>query len=203
MGIAAGAGGAAPPERPRGLRTRSAWLLAIPFLLLARPTPELLGAGAVLATLGLLLRGWAAGTIRKDEALTTSGPYAHLRHPLYVGSFLIGTGLALGGGHWAWVVLVILFFLVIYRGTVAEESERLARLFGSRYEEYATHVPALVARLTPYRPGGEAGSPAVEAPPPAPGGFAWRRYVRNREWQALLGAAAALAVLWAKLRWLG
>jgi hypothetical protein len=200
---AAGGGGAAPQERPRGLRTRSAWLLAVPFLLLARPSPELLGGGALLASLGLLLRGWAAGTIRKDEVLTTSGPYAHLRHPLYAGSFLIGVGLAVMGGHWAWAVLVVVFFMVIYRRTLGEEGRRLGHLFDERYRHYSEHVPALLPRLTPYRPTDEGESTGSPPLPRSGDGFAWRRYLRNREWEALLGTAAALGVLAAKMRWLG
>jgi protein-S-isoprenylcysteine O-methyltransferase Ste14 len=175
---------------PRGRRTKSAWLLAVPFLVLARPTATAVGVGATLAALGLLLRGWAAGTIRKDEELTTGGPYARLRHPLYVGSFLVGLGLGVAGGHWIWPVLVGGLFATTYRRTVAEETTRLTELFGARYLEYAARVPALRPRLTPYRTGAA-----------TPGGFAWRRYVRNREWEALLGAAAAFAVLALKLLW--
>ena len=170
------------------MRTKSAWLLVVPFLVLSSPTPTTLGGGAALAVLGLLLRGWAAGTIRKDEELTTRGPYARLRHPLYVGSFLIGTGLGIAGGHWIWPALVAGFFAVIYRRTIAKERRRLTELFGASYVEYAASVPALLPRLTPY-------PPAAAACP----GFAWARYLRNREWEALLGAVAAFAVLAVKM----
>ena len=189
-----GTDGGAGSARPRGVRTKSAWLLALPFLVLAQPTARAITAGAVLVLLGLLLRGWSAGTIRKDEALTTTGPYAHLRHPLYVGSFLIGIGLGVAGGHWIWPLLVTGFFSALYHRTVAEEGERLTKLFGERYRTYATSVPAVLPRLRPYR--GTAGdAPSV--------GFTWRRYLRNREWEALLGVVAALAVLAVKARLLG
>jgi hypothetical protein len=194
------------------MRTRSAWLVAIPFLLLSRPTPTALAAGATVTGVGLLLRGWAAGTIRKDEVLTTSGPYAFLRHPLYVGSFLIGIGLSAGGGHWIWPAAVIVYFAVVYQPTVAAERERLTRLFGARYLEYVEQVPALVPRTTPYRPSvGTTSIAASDAPASdaragasrAARGFAWSRYRARREWEALLGAGAALAVLAAKLYWRG
>jgi protein-S-isoprenylcysteine O-methyltransferase Ste14 len=172
------------------MRTKSAWLLVVPFLVFGRPAPAALGGGAVLAVLGLLLRGWAAGTIRKDEELTTNGPYSRLRHPLYAGSFLIGMGLAVAGGHWIWPLLVVGFFAAIYGRTVADERARLTELFGARYVEYAARVPALLPRLFPYR-----------AEAPASGGFAWSRYLRNREWEALLGAAAAFAILTGKMLW--
>jgi protein-S-isoprenylcysteine O-methyltransferase Ste14 len=178
--------------RPRGIRTKSAWLLVVPFLVFARPAPGAMGGGAALAVLGLLLRGWAAGTIRKDEALTTTGPYARLRHPLYAGSFLIGAGLGIAGGHWIWPLLVAGFFALGYRRTIAEERARLTELFGARYSAYAASVPGLIPRLTPFR---------AEAQPPT--GFGWSRYLRNREWEALLGAAAAFGILAAKMLWLG
>jgi len=174
------------------MRTKSAWLLAIPFLVLSRPTPAALAAGTIFAALGLLLRAWAAGTIQKDEVLTTSGPYAFLRHPLYVGSFLVGIGLSVAGGHWVWSALVIAYFAAVYRPAVAAEGERLGRLFGARYLDYVEAVPALVPRVTPYRSSAAAAS-----------SFAWSRYLGRREWEALLGTVAALAVLAAKLRWLG
>lgn len=195
---------------PRGLRTRSAWLLAVPFLLWARPSGGGLAAAAALVVSGLLLRAWAAGTIRKDEVLTTTGPYAFVRHPLYLGSFLIAVGLALAGGHWLWPSAVGAYFGLVYARTLREETERLTALFGHAYVEYAARVPALLPRLTPYRgpadarPTGAWGIEGAEAGPdgglPTGRGFAWRRYARNREWEALLGALAVLALLAAKWR---
>jgi protein-S-isoprenylcysteine O-methyltransferase Ste14 len=175
-----------------GLRTKSAWLIAVPFFLLAAPTPTSLAVGALLSTVGLALRGWSAGTIHKGEMLTTSGPYAFVRNPLYVGSFLIGGGLAVAGGSWLWLVLFLVFFAAMYGPTVATEAERLTEQFGHRYVEYSTHVPAFIPRLTPFRAG-----PAEGA-----GEFRWSQYERNREWEALLGAAAAFALLWLKMAWL-
>jgi protein-S-isoprenylcysteine O-methyltransferase Ste14 len=171
------------------LRTRIVWLIVLPFLLFARPAPAPLAWGGLLAAIGLGLRAWSAGTIRKREALTTSGPYAFVRNPLYIGSFLIGTGLSLGGGHWPWVVLFVGFFIAVYAPTIAAEEEHLTQVFGHGYVEYAAKVPAFLPRLTPYRAGGS--TP----------GFAWGTYARYREWEALLGATAAWVFLAAKM-WL-
>jgi hypothetical protein len=203
--------------RPRGSRTRGAWLLVIPFFLFADPTPGRLVLGAFLAAIGLLVRGWAAGTIRKDEALTTTGPYAHTRHPLYFGSFLIAIGLALAGGHWLWPMMVVAYFMLVYRPTVREEAERLTELFGHRYVHYAAKVPAIVPRLRPYAASADAHSlawpsgRAGEAPGAAAtddvldhdgssGAFTWQRYLRNREWEALAGALAAFVLVAIKMR---
>ncbi len=170
----------------RRLRLRAVWLLVIPFLWLARPTSRLLVVGVVLALFGILLRGWAAGTIHKEEDLTTSGPYAFTRNPLYVGSFLLGIGVTVAGGLWYFVVAFVLFYLGVYGSTMRGEAELLTGLFGDRYRHYAAHVPVFLPRLTPYR-----------APEPgrAPAGFRFAQYKRNREWEALLGALAGFVFL--------
>ena len=177
----------------RRIRTKMVWLLVLPFLWFAQPTRGLLILGAVLAAGGLLIRGWAAGTIHKDEALTTSGPYAYTRNPLYIGSFLIGLGVVLAGGHWIWPALFLAFFLGVYGRTMSGETELLTELFGDRFEHYAENVPALLPRLTPYRP----------QQPDVAGGFRLRQYKRNNEWEALLGVGAAFAFLATKRMWFG
>jgi protein-S-isoprenylcysteine O-methyltransferase Ste14 len=82
----------------RSFRLQAVRLVVPVVLLLARPDVEFLLAGAPFALLGAALRAWAAGTIRKNRVLTVVGPYAHLRHPLYAGSFLIGLGIVIGAG---------------------------------------------------------------------------------------------------------
>jgi protein-S-isoprenylcysteine O-methyltransferase Ste14 len=173
-----------------GLRTKSAWLIVVPFFLLASPSRSSLSLGILVTATGLLLRGWSAGTIRKGETLTTSGPYAFVRNPLYVGSFLIGAGLAIAGGTWLWLILFVGFFVVVYGPTVAAEAARLTEQFGQRYVDYSAAVPAFIPRLTPFQD--------RESAP-----FAWSQYERNREWEALLGAAAAYAALALKMAWFG
>ena len=177
----------------RRIRTKMVWLLVFPFLWFAEPTRGALILGATFAVTGLLIRGWAAGTIHKDEDLTTSGAYAYTRNPLYAGSFLIGLGLVVAGGHWIWHALFLVFFVGVYGRAMSGETELLAELFGDRFEHYAEHVPALLPRLTPYRP----------QRPDVAGGFRLRQYKRNNEWEALLGAGAAFAFLATKQMWIG
>ena len=64
-------------------------------LWLAKPTPRSLVIGATVASVGELLRIWAAGHLEKGREVTVSGPYRFSRHPLYVGSSLIGVGIAI------------------------------------------------------------------------------------------------------------
>lgn len=174
----------------RKLRLKAVWLLVLPFLWFAEPTAPLLAWGGVLAVAGLAVRAWAAGTIHKERELTTTGPYAYTRNPLYVGSFFLGLGVTVAGGMWQFVVLFAVFYLGVYGRTMAGEARLLTELFGDRFRDYREKVPAFVPRLTPYR------APGVEG-----GGFTFAQYKRNREWEAALGALAGFAVLVAKWWW--
>lgn len=178
----------------RRLRLRAVWLLVVPFFWLARPTGAALAGGVALASAGLVLRAWAAGVIRKERELAVTGPYAHVRHPLYLGSLLLGVGMALAGGHWAWPVLFLAFYTWAYGRTMAAEEVLLEERFGERYRAWAAAVPALIPRLEGWR---EPGASAVTAAGALPA-FSWRVYMRNREWEAALGLVAGLGVLLAK-----
>lgn len=145
----------------RRVRLKAIWLLLIPFAVLARPTPGLLAVGGAVAFLGVVIRAWAAGCIRKDQELATTGPYAHTRNPLYLGSLFIGAGVTLAGGRWYFVVLFLLFFAVIYRRTMLDEEEGLEEEFGDTYRRYREAVPALLPRLTPYVDTGASGREGV------------------------------------------
>lgn len=177
----------------RWLRLRAVWLLVLPFLWFARPTPVLLLMGGATAVVGLLIRGWAAGAIHKDRELTTTGPYAFTRNPLYLGSLLLGMGAALAGGRWVFPLAFLAFFVPVYSRTMKREEAQLESLFGQRFRHYAAAVPLLAPRLTAYRP---AAGDATPSP-----GFSVERYLRNREYEALLGAVAGFAMLALRLVW--
>ena len=173
--------------RRRGVRLWGAWILAIVYFWLARPDAVSLWTGGAVVATGLIVRGWAAGVLEKDRELAQSGPYAFTRNPLYLGSFVIGVGAVVAGGR-IWIGAVFLaFFTWTYRGAMARESGRLEERFGERYRRYRQAVPVFVPRLTPYRPTPEA--------VPAPARFSLSRYVRNREWEALLGGVAGMGLL--------
>jgi len=123
--------------------------------------------------------------------LATTGPYAHTRNPLYLGSFILGVGVTLAGGQWAFGLAFSVFFLLVYRATVRLEATELEARFGASYRAYAAQVPAVLPRITRYRAAGS------ESPQ---GSFSRARYFRNREWEAALGAVAAFGVLALKLR---
>lgn len=101
---------------------------------------------------GLLIRGWAAGVLEKDRALAISGPYAFTRNPLYLGSFLLGTGAAVAGGRPVVGVAFLAFFAMVYGPTMARESNLLEALFPDGYRHYRDSVPGFLPALARYRP---------------------------------------------------
>ncbi|HYP01288.1 MAG TPA: methyltransferase [Pyrinomonadaceae bacterium] len=159
------------------------------FMLLARPRPLTLAIGGAVALCGLLVRAWASGHIRKNDALAVSGPYAYSRNPLYLGTFILGLGfsIAAAGGWLLFLVLGGIFaalFLGIYLPVMRVEALTLAGLFGDDYKRYAAAVPLLFPRLTPY--GGEDARRLK---------FDMTLYLRYREYRAALGLLAGWSVL--------
>lgn len=164
----------------RTVRLRLAWLLVPPYYSFARPTLPLLLTGLTLALGGAALRAWAAGVIRKDRVLAVSGPYAHTRNPLYLGSFLIGLGLAVAGGRAAFVAAFLVLFAAVYGPTMRREHHALETQFGDAYRAYARRVPPFLPRLRPYRPAGvQVGGTGQR--------FELERYLSHREYHTALG----------------
>lgn len=170
------------------LRVPAGFLLAVLYILLARPTWPLWPAGIALAFLGLLFRGWAAGHVLKNDRLAVSGPYAFTRHPLYLGSFVIGLGFSLAGSRLEILVLFLACFFLMYGPAMRAEEERLKHLFPARYPDYRKTVPFFLPTRWP------------TGRDPAP--FSLQHYRRNREYRAVIGFAAALGLLLCKAWWL-
>jgi len=155
------------------------------FILLAKPAFATLAAGGAVSLVGLALRAWAAGHIRKNDRLAVSGPYAHTRNPLYLGSFLLGLGFTVAAGRPLLLGgLFAALFLGIYLPVMRVEAATLAELFGEEFRRYAREVPLFFPRPTPYRPGG--GEPTK---------FDASLYLRYREYRAALGLLVAWGVL--------
>ena len=137
--------------RFKKLRLWLAYPAFIVFPLVARVTDASLWAGIGLMVLGMLVRFWASGYITKSRVLTSSGPYAHTRNPLYLGNFLLGLGVVVVA-HNAWLVLYYsAAFLVVYAGTIQEEQKVLEEKFGNDYRAYLKNVPVFFPRLRPFR----------------------------------------------------
>ena len=160
--------------------------LAVAYLVFCQPTRPLLVAGCGVALLGLVVRGWAAGFLDKNQSLATSGPYRYTRNPLYLGSALTGAGLATAGGSMVMTLAFAGLFLLVYGPVMRREEHLLRQKFGGVYEGYAATVPLLL--------------PAWRAGPASGESFDWARYRKNREYEAALGFAATLVFLVLKMQ---
>ncbi|HLI62954.1 MAG TPA: isoprenylcysteine carboxylmethyltransferase family protein [Terriglobales bacterium] len=171
----------------RRIRVPLGFLFAAFYIWRARPAWADLAVGAGVALCGIAIRALAAGQVQKDRELTTTGPYAYVRNPLYLGSILIGVGFAIAARDlWVAVALVV-FFLAIYVPVIRGEECYLRSRFPA-YADYTRRVPSLLPRTLRFT--------GVTA------GFSRELYFRHREYNSLLGAAAMLAVLIAKVLWL-
>jgi protein-S-isoprenylcysteine O-methyltransferase Ste14 len=139
-------------------RHRTRQLVGISFVILltivGRPTNAVLFfTGAALVMLGIAVRLWASGHVRKNKALATNGPYAYVRHPQYVGNHLITLGFCLASGlWWSYFVWIALGFFY-YPQTIAHEDQHLARSFPGVWEAWSKQTRALIPSLRPYRSG--------------------------------------------------
>ena len=160
------------------------FVLAAVFLWLAKPSWMSIAIGGLVTLPGLWLRAVAAGHVKKNAELTTSGPYAYTRNPLYLGSIIIAIGFAIAAWNvWIGAVLVGMF-LAIYLPVIQSEEAYLRSQF-SGFDEYTRQVPRLLPRLT--------------AANQEPGSFSRELYRKHREYNALIGAGAMMVALVLKL----
>jgi hypothetical protein len=142
------------------------------------PRPEAVAWSLALVVPGLWLRGYAAGYVKKNQELTTTGPYAFVRNPLYLGSILMAAGFAVALLSWAVAAALAVMFVAIYVPVIASE-ERFLRSTFAGFDAYCRQVPRLIPRLTPAQIG----------PKGDRGRFVLALYRKHREYNALLGAS--------------
>lgn len=145
-------------------------------LWLATPTPMSLLAGAAVAMIGESIRLWAAGHLEKSKEVTRSGPYRFTRHPLYLGSSLIGIGFAIASNHLVVAIIVVAYLLLTLTAAMRSEEAHLRDKFGDAYDAYV-----------------EKRSAPMDRP------FSWQRALHNREHHTFAGLAGALLILALKL----
>jgi hypothetical protein len=105
-------------------------------LWLAAPTAATLLAGTAIAAIGEAVRIWAAGHLNKAREVTASGPYRWLAHPLYVGSAVMGAGLAVACGSAIAAALIGAYLIATITAAVRHEEAFLRSAFGHRYDRY-------------------------------------------------------------------
>jgi protein-S-isoprenylcysteine O-methyltransferase Ste14 len=175
-------------ELAQRYRVTAGFLAGMVFLYMSEPTLRLYAIGALISLLGIGVRFWAAGHLRKARELTTSGPYSHTRNPLYVGSFLMLLGFTLAGGSWIAGILVLVLFIIFYVPTVYREEIELRRGFPEEFDRYSSQVPRFMPRLTPYSR--------------TPASFCLDQLIRNREYNSLIGCVIGYIMIYIKLKML-
>ena len=158
------------------------FVFAAVFLGLARPSWRTMLISLVLVVPGLWLRGYASGYVKKNAELATTGPYAHTRNPLYLGSMLIAFGFAAAAASWVILVALVILFSAIYVPTILSEEVYLREHFAG-FDAYARAVPRLFPRLTAAPASGD------------PGSFSPALYRKHREYNALMGVGAIYLAL--------
>jgi protein-S-isoprenylcysteine O-methyltransferase Ste14 len=153
-------------------RVTAGFVLGAVVLWFADPTPRLLAIGAGIATLGEAVRLWAAGHLEKGREVTASGPYAFTRHPLYVGSAIIGAGLAVASARLLIVLAIGAFLVVTFGAAIRTEEAHLTQKFGDQYLAYREGRVRGVKRE-----------------------FSFDRAMRNREYRAIAGLVGVMALL--------
>ncbi len=127
-------------------RNRSAFHVVAGIFALAFSRPTDLGnaIALVIVLIGMFLRIWANSCIRKNVELCTVGPYSIVRHPLYLGNFVIMIGVCIAANSLLVIIAGCAFMALVYAIVIPDEEEELRRLFGRAYENYARRVPAFL-----------------------------------------------------------
>ena len=158
------------------LRVPLGFVAAALAFLLASPSWTSWRIGLALALVGEIVRLWASGHIEKGREITRSGPYQFVRHPLYLGSALLGLGFVVAARNTAVGVLTLLYLSLTLTAAARSEEAHLDEKFAGAYSDYRAGAMA-----------------------PADRPYSWKRVVANREYHAVAGLVAAFALLWWRL----
>lgn len=158
------------------LRVPLGFLSAVFAFGFAHPSWRSWAIGLAVSLVGEGIRLWAAGHIEKGREITNSGPYRFFRHPLYLGSSVLGVGFAIAARNLPVAVLVLLYLVMTITAAVRTEEAVLDKKFKGAYSDYRAGRILPVARA-----------------------FSWRRAMVNREWRAMTGLAIAFLILAARV----
>jgi hypothetical protein len=169
----------------RLVRSRVAlgWVVALAALYFSSPDVRSLLMGIPVGLAGLMVRGLAAGTIRKGTELATSGPYALTRNPLYLGSSLLAIGFAIMSGSLLAAALLLAPSAIVYPVVIRNEERHLRRKYGRQFEDFCSRVPCFLPRRLSRT---------------AWQGATFGQFMTNGEYNASLGFLAATLLLVAR-----
>lgn len=166
-------------KKPRFAFIYPVGLFAVLFL---NSTDTSLLIGTIFIVAGFMIRGWANGYAIKMNMLTTSGPYAFVRHPLYIGTTIIAIGFAIIFNSSYLGIAFIIMLAAIYYRTIRKEEKDLEAKFQQEYLDYKRSVPSILPRVSPYRKGQK-------------WVFSLERLIRSKEHKAALGCIMLIIIV--------
>jgi hypothetical protein len=137
-------------------------------------------AGLAVVLTGIFIRSWAAGAIHKTETLTTTGPYALARHPLYIGSLLIAIGFFIIIASPLDVAIIAGTLIPLHVRKARREERKLSVKFGEEWQAYCRRTGAFFPKQIPVG---------------VLGGWSVTQWAHNKEFGALVTGLIALVVL--------
>ncbi len=174
----------------------------IPFIIVmilcAKPTLYSIGGGWVVVLVGEFIRLWGvslAGSETRTTScvgssnLVTSGPFAYVRNPLYLGNIIIYTGVAVMS--WAAFpllpIIMLSYFIFQYSMIINLEEEYLTKTYGAEYQRYTKVVPRFFPTFSKYRQSDE-NQPTLD----------WKKGIKSerRTFHAILIVMFIIVVLW-------
>jgi protein-S-isoprenylcysteine O-methyltransferase Ste14 len=164
------------------LRVALGFVFGALVLILAHPSVRSVAWGMAVAACGEALRLWAAGHLQKSREVTVSGPYRWSPHPLYVGSTVMGVGLAIACASVPVAALVTVYLVTTLGAAISSEEAFLRRTFGEQYDLYRRGIAVRRARGSPRR-------------------FRLAQAMANREYRAVIGLVVATLLLLLKARY--
>lgn len=177
------------------LRNKKSWRIplgfftAIWFVFAAEPSPFSFAVGAVIMAFGEAIRFLSAGTLKKYKGFVVrNGIYAYTRNPLYIGSFLIGTGACIIGRDPLFTLVFLAAFTTLYSKVIAREEKFLAEQYGDEYQNYVDEVPRYIPRT--FNLAAALRDSTVE------------QALNHKEYEAVLGILGIWAIMAVKMIWL-
>jgi protein-S-isoprenylcysteine O-methyltransferase Ste14 len=170
----------------RRIRVPVGFVAAALYVWLAWPTWSSIFFGSAIVLPALVLRTAASGHVRKNQEVTTSGPYAYTRNPLYLGSIILVIGFGVASRNLWLAVALVLIFIALYLPVIRDE-ENFLRSHFPEFSEYEQRVPRIIPRLS-------TGDSQNE--------FSSELYRKHREYNAALGSVGMMILLMLKLHFL-
>ncbi|MBN1384324.1 MAG: isoprenylcysteine carboxylmethyltransferase family protein [Elusimicrobia bacterium] len=115
--------------------------------------------GIIFVIIGQSLRTYSAGhllgrhTVTKIEAdfLCTSGPYAYIRNPLYLGNLIVSMGVTIALNEWYIYMILVIKYIFLYTVIIPYEERFLQSKFGDAYSEYKSSTGSFIPKLKGYK----------------------------------------------------